>query len=131
MLSALSHWLRRAARPTPARRPNRNTLARPRLEALENRCVPAVLFVTKTLDDISVPGTLRYAVAHANNGDTIDIPGPTHHRFSKIPSPCRISPRKIGSSAAAKRFRAILSLDGWAFNNDTVRRRSNARFSAA
>jgi hypothetical protein len=73
MLSALSHWLRRATRPTPARRPNRNTPIRPRLEALEDRCVPAVLFVTKTLDDISVPGTLRYEVAHAKSGDTIDI----------------------------------------------------------
>ena len=39
-------------------------------------------------------------------------PGPTRHRFSRIPSPCRISSRKPGSSAAAKRFRAMLSLDG-------------------
>ncbi len=39
-------------------------------------------------------------------------PGPTRHRFSKIPSPRRISSRKLGSRAAAKRFRAMLSLDG-------------------
>jgi hypothetical protein len=39
-------------------------------------------------------------------------PGPTRHRFSRIPSPCRISSRKPGSSAAAKRLRAMLSLDG-------------------
>ena len=31
-------------------------------------------------------------------------PGPTHHRFSRIPSPRRISSRKLGSRAAAKRF---------------------------
>jgi predicted outer membrane repeat protein len=73
MFSALSRWLQRSTRPTPARRPNRRTPVRPRLEALEDRCVPAVLFVTKTLDDVNVPGTLRYAVAHANNGDTIDV----------------------------------------------------------
>src|SRR5262249_9209523 len=39
-------------------------------------------------------------------------PGPTRHRFSKIPSPRRISSRKLGSRAAAKRFLAMLSLDG-------------------
>jgi hypothetical protein len=38
--------------------------------------------------------------------------GPTRHRFSKIPSPRRISSRKLGSRAAAKRFLAMLSLDG-------------------
>jgi hypothetical protein len=43
------------------------------LEALEDRCTPAVLFVTSPLDVPSMPGTLRYEVAHANNGDTIDI----------------------------------------------------------
>src|SRR5438552_3710026 len=73
MFSAFSRWLQRATRPTPARRPSCRTPVRPRLEALEDRCVPAVLFVTKTIDDVSVPGTLRYAVAHANNGDTIDV----------------------------------------------------------
>jgi hypothetical protein len=39
--------------------------------------------------------------------------GPTHHRFSKIPWPRRISSRKLlGSKVAAKRFLALLSSDG-------------------
>ncbi len=42
----------------------------------------------------------------------IKAPGPTHHGFSKIPSARRISWRKVGSSAAAKRFLAMLSVDG-------------------
>ncbi len=44
---------------------------RPRLEALEDRCVPSTLMVTSTLDDVNVKGTLRYDIAHAANGDTI------------------------------------------------------------
>src|SRR5262249_15612571 len=39
-------------------------------------------------------------------------PGPTHHRSSRIPSPPKISSRKLGSRAAAKRFLAMLSLHG-------------------
>ena len=38
--------------------------------------------------------------------------GPTHHRFSMIPSPRRISSRNSGSRAAAKRFLAMLNLAG-------------------
>jgi hypothetical protein len=38
--------------------------------------------------------------------------GATRHRFSSIPSPRRISSRKLGSRAAAKRFLAMLSLEG-------------------
>jgi len=38
--------------------------------------------------------------------------GPTRHRFSIMPSPRRISSRKPASRAAAKRFLAMLSLDG-------------------
>ena len=50
-------------------------LARLRLEALEDRCVPSVVPVTSTLDDVSQRGTLRYAVAHASAGDTILLTG--------------------------------------------------------
>src|SRR5262245_35497983 len=53
------------------RRPSRQPTTRLRLEALDDRCVPAVLPVTSTLDDPSHPGTLRYAIAHADDGDTI------------------------------------------------------------
>jgi predicted outer membrane repeat protein len=42
---------------------------RPRLERLENRCLPSVLTVTSTLD--SGPGTLRAELAAAASGDTI------------------------------------------------------------
>src|SRR6516162_4449869 len=59
-------WLRTetgGARPAPG--------LRPRLEALEDRCVPSVFPVTSTLDDVTKPGTLRYAVANAGDGDTI------------------------------------------------------------
>jgi predicted outer membrane repeat protein len=44
---------------------------RPLLETLEGRCVPSVLQVTSTADDVNQPGTLRFEVAHAHSGDTI------------------------------------------------------------
>jgi hypothetical protein len=44
---------------------------RPSLECLEDRITPSNAFVTTTIDDVTVPGTLRYAVANAQNGDTI------------------------------------------------------------
>jgi hypothetical protein len=44
--------------------------------------------------------------------DRADLAGPTRHRFSIMPSPRRISSRKPASRAAAKRFLAMLSLDG-------------------
>jgi predicted outer membrane repeat protein len=47
---------------------------RPRLEALEDRCVPTTWFVTNTGDDVNVVGTLRYDIAHSQNGDTIFLP---------------------------------------------------------
>jgi hypothetical protein len=59
-------WLRTetgGARPAPR--------SRPRLEALEDRCVPSVFPITSTLDDVNKPGTLRYAVANAGDGDII------------------------------------------------------------
>src|SRR5215471_454428 len=49
--------------------------ARPRLEVLEDRTVPSTLAVTNSGDDVSVKGTLRYAVAHAQDGDTIQLTG--------------------------------------------------------
>jgi hypothetical protein len=41
------------------------------LQLLEDRCVPSTLPVTNTLDDVTHPGSLRYAVAKADDGDTI------------------------------------------------------------
>jgi hypothetical protein len=43
------------------------------LEGLEDRCVPANLYVTSSADDASLAGTLRYELAHANAGDSILI----------------------------------------------------------
>jgi hypothetical protein len=77
-MTLLSLWRAMGAptgRAAPVRscRPVRRRILtmRPLLESLEDRTVPSNLFVTKTLDDVTVPGTLRYAVANAQNGDTI------------------------------------------------------------
>src|SRR5947209_5973222 len=59
--------IRTATRPAPR--------SRPRLVLLEDRCVPSTLPVTSPLDDVTQRGTLRYAVAHAGNGDTILLTG--------------------------------------------------------
>src|SRR5262245_34265500 len=47
--------------------------ARPHLEALEDRTVPSTLTVTSSADDVTRNHTLRYAVAHAQDGDTIQL----------------------------------------------------------
>ena len=54
-------------------RPMRKKPPRARLvlEALEDRCVPSTLTVTSSADDVTLNHTLRYAVAHAQSGDTI------------------------------------------------------------
>jgi predicted outer membrane repeat protein len=41
--------------------------------ALEDRCVPSTLTVTSVADDGSQNHTLRYAVTHAQDGDTIQL----------------------------------------------------------
>ena len=51
--------------------PAHRRASRPRLEVLEDRCVPSVLPVNKAINDVNKPGTLRYAVAHAGDGDVI------------------------------------------------------------
>jgi hypothetical protein len=75
MFSALSHWWQRRLRSGRTSRPPRRRRGgfRPRIEALEDRCVPALLTVTNTSDDVSVMHSLRWAVANAHNGDTIQI----------------------------------------------------------
>jgi predicted outer membrane repeat protein len=70
-------WLRdliaRTAQPRPAPRRRSRGGFRPRLEGLEDRCVPATLYVSSSADDVNQMGTLRWAVANAQSGDTIDI----------------------------------------------------------
>jgi len=75
--SLLASWkagLSRRRRPQP--RPARPHSFRPRLEALEDRCVPSTLNVTSNADT-GAAGTLRWAVGVANANpaglDTIDI----------------------------------------------------------
>jgi hypothetical protein len=64
----------------PARRPApRRRGLRPRLEALEDRCVPSTLKVTNASDNVNQAGSLRYELAHAKSGDTIQI------QTSKLP----------------------------------------------
>src|SRR2546423_8087671 len=60
-------FLRSVTRPMRKKPPQ----VRLALEALEDRCVPSTLKVTSSADDVSLNHTLRYAVAHAQSGDTI------------------------------------------------------------
>jgi hypothetical protein len=76
MFSALLRMWRRQLRSGWAsrspRRPRKGF--RPCLEALEDRFVPSTLWkVTSNGDDVNQVGTLRWAVAHAQNGDSIEI----------------------------------------------------------
>jgi predicted outer membrane repeat protein len=71
-----SSWLRKRTsnRPLRARAQHRPTPPRfrPRLEALDDRCLPSTLTVTNTLDGpIPTPGSLRYEISAAQSGDTI------------------------------------------------------------
>jgi hypothetical protein len=77
MFSALSRLWQRPFRGGRASRPPRRPRGgfRPRLEALEDRYVLSPLTVTSSADDVNQVGTLRYAVAHAQDGDVIDILG--------------------------------------------------------
>ena len=69
LLSALSRCWRPRALGTGT---DRRLRFRPRLEAMEDRLVPAHWIVTSPADN-GAANTLRWAVAHAKSGDTIDI----------------------------------------------------------
>jgi hypothetical protein len=75
MFSALSRRWQRQLRSGQSSRPQRRSHGgfRPRLEALEDRYVPSPLTVNSSADNGNLVGTLRYAVAHAQDGDVIDI----------------------------------------------------------
>jgi hypothetical protein len=59
--------------PSALSAPTRRRSFRPRLEALEDRLVLTHWPVTSPIDNGGLPNTLRWAVAHTQNGDTIDI----------------------------------------------------------
>jgi hypothetical protein len=62
------------------RRPTRRPAWRPRLEILEDRTVPSTIPVTKLGDDVTQQGTLRWAVANVQSGDTISIDAGLPHK---------------------------------------------------
>ena len=70
-----SSWLRNGKRSAPAARrrtqasPRQRASFRPRLEAVEDRCLPSTLTVTSTSD--SGHGSLRAELAAAQSGDTL------------------------------------------------------------
>jgi hypothetical protein len=68
---ALSRLLKRQAASRPA--PRRPRPFRPRLHELEDRCVPSIDPVFNNNGTASVIGSLGFAVAHANPGDTIQF----------------------------------------------------------
>ena len=66
--------LAQSARP-PRSKSRQASRFRPRLESMEDRYVPSTLLVTRGDDDVTQKHTLRYEVAHAQNGDTILLTG--------------------------------------------------------
>ncbi len=73
LFSTLFRALRRSPQRAVRTRPSG---FRPRLETLEERCVPTTFNVTSNADSLgsaATMGTLRWAVAQAQNGDTIKI----------------------------------------------------------
>src|SRR5215472_3252102 len=57
----------------PARAVKPVSRIRPRLEVLEDRCVPSIDMVTNPSGSAATPGSLPYWVANAANGDTIQF----------------------------------------------------------
>ena len=73
---AFASWLRNLARSSSGGRVaatvRRRAAFRPQLLALEDRCVPSTLTVTNNFDNGSA-GSLRYEIAAASSGDTIQF----------------------------------------------------------
>jgi hypothetical protein len=75
MFSALSHWWQRQLPSGRASRPPRRSRDpfRPRLEGLEDRCVPTAHLVTNLSGSAAALDSLPYWVVHATAGDTIQF----------------------------------------------------------
>jgi hypothetical protein len=90
---------------------------RPRLEALEDRCLPSTLYVSSPRDDGS-RGTLRYDIAHAASGDTIEM------------SPTLTAP--IVLTQGELLLKKSLTIEGQATQPETISGNNNSRvFEAA
>src|SRR5437588_5473489 len=71
MFRSFMHWCKGEVR--SCRSSRQRFEFRPRLEILEDRCLPSTLTVTRSDDGLAEKGTLRYAIAHAASGDTIRL----------------------------------------------------------
>jgi hypothetical protein len=71
-MSILPRWVRRSVRVSLPGRNNRrvNCRLRPHVEQLEDRWVPATLYMVTSLADTNTPGTLRFAINQANLNNT-------------------------------------------------------------
>jgi predicted outer membrane repeat protein len=82
------------------------------LECLEARCVPSTVYVTSPLDN-GGRGTLRYEIAHAANGDTIEM------------SPTLTAP--IVLSQGELLLKKNLTIEGQASQPETISGNSSSR----
>jgi len=93
---------------TPKPRPPRAWL---RLEALEDRRVPATLQVTSPLDDGSA-ATLRYAVLHASTGDKIVLKGAALGGITLTQGELRLKQKNVTIQTSSDQDRATVSGGG-------------------
>ncbi len=78
------------------------------LESLENRTLLSVLCVTDTSDSATDTGSLRYAIANTQNGDTIDFQIPTADSGYS----CATGSWTIAPTSALPHVNASITIDG-------------------
>ena len=64
------------------------------MEFLEDRLVLSTVTVTTNIDSLTLPGSLRYEIAHAASGDTIKFASNVHN----IPLPPTLGGRNLPKS---------------------------------
>ena len=77
----LTSLLSKSPAPRRRSRPARKNMCdrRLKLEFLENRLVLSTVTVTTNVDSLTLPGSLRYEIAHAASGDTIKFASNVHN----------------------------------------------------